>query len=108
MFPGTTLLVQEANNNDLSAATLLWFGGAAMAFVGIIQAIRIIKGGQFSASFVKLYGLILVVSFGMVLVVSTVTDQAKAPGFTLLGIVAGYLAGARATTALGGGGDETL
>ncbi len=52
----------------------------------------------FSITFARLFGLITIGILGVGLSFSTDKDSLAASGFTLLGTIAGYLAGAKATS----------
>lgn len=80
-------------STELSPVAVLWFGGACLALLAGTQLVRILKSGMFSTNFAKLYGLLFVAIMGTVLVFVNVDDESKAPAYTLLGTVAGYLAG---------------
>jgi hypothetical protein len=75
---------------------VLWFGAAALTLLAFVQAVRFWKGPQgatFNPVFTKSFGLILVATLGVALALSG-TDVKDANGaYTLLGIIAGYLAG---------------
>jgi hypothetical protein len=97
----TTVVGAAARTASLSYRPILWFGGLALAFVGGVQLIRSFRGESFSVTFARLYGLIMLATLASVLVFADVDSSAKTGAFTLLGTIAGYLAGARPT---GGGG----
>jgi hypothetical protein len=92
---------------------LLVFGVLAMALLAALQWVRFQKGGKFSASFMKSYGLIMVATLGCVLIFADATSEAKTGAFTLLGTIAGYLATAKPADPVepgvdAGGGGEGL
>ena len=101
-----TQATEQASVSSSSYKSILWFGAAAMAMVALIQAIRIMKGGQFSANFTRLYGLVLVATLGAALVVANVDTDARTGAFTLFGTIAGYLAGARTSNTADAAGNE--
>jgi hypothetical protein len=83
----------------VSYSPILWFGGIALVVVAVIQGVRVFKGGSFGATFARMYGLILIATLAAVLVFADVDDESKTGAFTLLGTIAGYLAGARSQPA---------
>ena len=97
---------------DSATWPVLVFGGVAMLAIVALQAIRMVKGGLFSANFIKAYGLILIATLGSALIFADADADAKTGAFTLLGTIAGYLAGAGKKAPDGGqssGGEtETL
>lgn len=94
---------------DSAMWPILIFGGVAMLAIVVLQAIRMSKGGLFSTNFIKAYGLILIATLGSALIFADADANAKTGAFTLLGTIAGYLAGAGKKSADGGssGGGET-
>jgi hypothetical protein len=98
---GVLALVEQANGgsgSELSYEPILIFGAGSLLVVGVLQGIRLIKGGKFSATFARVYGLILIATLAAALVFANVDGASKTGAFTLLGTIAGYLAGARPTT----------
>lgn len=74
---------------------------ALLIFAGVY-----FKKGEVSATFSRIFGLIIVAVLGVGLGFAGLGDSAMTAGFTLLGTVAGYLAGAKTqavTKAKGGG-----
>jgi hypothetical protein len=59
---------------------------------------------HFNITFARLFGLITVAVLGVGLAFAKVTDTFAASAYTLLGTIAGYLAGARPTTSTAAGG----
>ena len=89
--------------SSFDATDVLVFGGLALVLVSILQLARMFladspKGSPITSNFVRLFGLILVSTLGVALVfANNVSDTVSSGAFTLLGAVAGYLAGAKAT-----------
>lgn len=77
----------EVSKGDLDYKPLLLFGGGALLMVGIIQVLRTLKGGQFSATFARVYGLILIATLASALVFADVDGESKTGAFTLLGTI---------------------
>jgi hypothetical protein len=90
-------LAQEtsAGASSISPEAILWFGGVGLFILALIQLVRILKGGMFSASFRKLYGILFVAILGSALAFADVPEGAREAAYTLFGTAAGYLAGAR-------------
>jgi hypothetical protein len=86
------LALTSNGEDNLAPSAILWFGAAVLTLLAITQIIRILKGGQFSASFTKLYGLIFIVVLGTVLVFVDVPEEAKGAAYALFGVAAGYFA----------------
>lgn len=87
---------------------LLLFGGLALVLLAVLQGIRVFKGGKFTTNFSKSYGLIVLATFGVALATATVSDTAKSAAYGLLGTIAGYLAGSKASTSTGGGNNDNI
>jgi len=83
----------SAVNADLVA--LLSLGALAL----LIFAFVYLKEKKVSATFARIFGLVVVAILGVGLGFSNLTDAARTAGFTLLGTIAGYLAGAKTQTA---------
>jgi hypothetical protein len=90
-------------------------GGAALLLFAVVYIIVRFKGtGVLSVTFARTYALIAVVALGVLLAFSNAANDAKIAAFTLLGTVAGFLAGVKNTStttttpaeggAAGGGG----
>ena len=79
--------------------SLLAFAGVALILLSTLQGMRILKGGTFSSNFAKLFGLIVIAALGSALAASgDISAEARAAIYTLLGTLAGYLAGAKPST----------
>ena len=93
-------------NGDNDLKWLLWFGVFALGLLILVYLWR----RSLSANFSKMYGLVLIAILAVSLAFADIGDAAKTAAFTLLGTVAGYLAGAKpqqatTTTTAQGGGD---
>lgn len=77
---------------------LLWFGVFAIVVGCAIYALVVLKGKAKGITFIRLYALIVVAVLATMLAVTDVAGEAKAAAFTLLGTIAGYLAGKRDET----------
>ncbi|MFI5712956.1 hypothetical protein [Kribbella sp. NPDC051620] len=75
--------------------TLLLFGGI---YLFIDRRRRDRSKGHFNITFARLFGLITVAVLGGSLAFLGKDEQFTTSAFTLLGTIAGYLAGAKATT----------
>ena len=105
--PGTTTTPSETDGggaaSSFDATDVLVFGGVALVLVAALQLARMFladspKGSPITSNFIRLFGLILVSTLGVALVFADNVSEAVSSGaFTLLGAVAGYLAGAKAT-----------
>jgi cytochrome c biogenesis factor len=89
---------------DKDIVAILIFGVVVLAGLAALQWKRVSMGGRFSLNFLKGYGLILVATLGAALALSDAPKADKTGAFTLLGTIAGYLAGAKVTS--GDDGDE--
>lgn len=100
-------MADATTSSSLTYWPILVFGAFAMLGIVGLQAYRMTKGGKFSANFVKAYGLILIATLGTVLIFADVTSEAKTGAYTLLGTIAGYIAGTgKQTVAPQGGAEE--
>jgi hypothetical protein len=106
----TAILLGAAKTGSNAGATsyraFLWFGALALVLLFLLQGIRMLKGGLFSVNFSRVFGLTLIASLAVALVFATgISDDAKTGAFTLLGTIAGYLAGSKPSQGASG---ETL
>ncbi|MFB7874881.1 hypothetical protein ACFC06_06465 [Nocardia sp. NPDC056064] len=80
-------------------AELLVICGFAAVVLGGIIAARVLTADRnkrgLSAAMLKMYGLLSVGTLGLVLTVLDIDLEAKTPAYTLLGLIAGYLAGVK-------------
>jgi hypothetical protein len=88
LVAGATI-TQSGVNGDLIA--LLAIGALALIMFSVVYVVR----KTVNATFARIFGLIVVAILGVGLGVSNVASAVSTPGFTLLGAVAGYLAGAK-------------
>lgn len=77
---------------------LVWFGVVAIVVGCAIYALVVLTGKAKGITFVRLYALIVVAVLATMLAVTGVAVEAKAAAFTLLGTIAGFLAGKQAET----------
>lgn len=75
----------------------------AGAMVGGLVIIRLLTTKRLTVTFARLYGLIATAGLGVTLAALNADTDSKTAAFTLLGTVAGYLAGAKPT--VGGAAD---
>jgi asparagine N-glycosylation enzyme membrane subunit Stt3 len=77
---------------------LVWFGVFAIVVGCAIYALVVLTGKAKGITFIRLYALVVIAVLAAMLAVTNVTGEAKAAAFTLLGTIAGYLAGKRDET----------
>jgi hypothetical protein len=98
----------------MHSIAVMWFGGTALLLFSMIyfffdrgrrprtedargqQTLSAVR--PFNITFARLFGLMTVAVLGAALALSATDDKLASSAFTLLGTVAGYLAGAKATT----------
>jgi hypothetical protein len=71
-------------------------GFALLVVAGLLVSRRLTADTDkrgLSAILVKLYGLLSISAFGVLLATTSVESQVKTAGFTLLGTIAGFIAG---------------
>lgn len=92
----------EAASSDLLTMALL-----AAFFVFVFAAVylwpRTGKNGApgrpaMAPTFARVYGLLVVAAFAVTLAFASVGEEGRTAAFTVLGAIAGYLAGAKSTT----------
>lgn len=80
---------------------------AVLVFAGLVVfglvLIRVFSSKKITVTFARLYGLLAVAALAVVLATTNALAESKTAAFTLLGTVAGYLAGAKPTTVPSGG-----
>ena len=81
---------------------VLAFGALAL---GATAGVQIVKGKVFSANFVKLFGLVFIGTLATGIVFADIDTDTRTGAYTILGTIAGYLAGSRVAPT--GGGDGT-
>lgn len=88
-----------------SHRSFMWFGFGVLALLALVQLIRIVadRKAKIGAGFLRLYGFLTIATLGMVLVFVNTDEATKAPAYTLLGTIAGYLAGTRPADNYGSG-----
>jgi hypothetical protein len=74
---------------------ILVFAGAIV--LGLV-VVRVFTSKKITVTFARLYGFLSIAVLGVALAVSNAAGESKTAAFTLLGTVAGYLAGAKPTT----------
>jgi hypothetical protein len=98
----------------MHSIAVMWFGGTALLLFSLIYFFfdrgrrpraegaggqqRLSPVRPFNITFARLFGLMTVAVLGTALALSATDDKLASSAFTLLGTVAGYLAGAKATT----------
>jgi hypothetical protein len=103
-----------ANYNDQFTGVLI-FGGAVVL---ILTLVFLVRRDDFNTSFGRIYALLALASLAVALAFANIASEAKTAAFTLLGTIAGYLAGAKASETTetttsgapgdGGGGGQTV
>ncbi|MCP3997396.1 MAG: hypothetical protein GY722_20415 [bacterium] len=76
---------------------LIWILAFGVVILLIFTLIYMWRKGV-NVTFARLYGLIVIAVIASALAFAEVTDEARTAAFTLLGTIAGYLAGARAAS----------
>ncbi len=100
----TTTTTAEPGPSAASTGSLdqlLLFGGATLVVFALIYWFSFNKNlgrRTLNVTFSRLYGLITVAVLGVALAFAAVGEQSRTAAFTLLGTIAGYLAGASPTT----------
>jgi hypothetical protein len=94
------LIAAKGSGVNANLVALLALGALAL----VIYAVVFITQKTVSATFARIFGLIVIAVLGVGLGFASISDTARTAGFTLLGTVAGYLAGASTKTAPSGGG----
>lgn len=82
------------DTNDERLYAILAFGVVVLAIFSSIYFVR----RNINVTFARLFGLAVVAVLGVALAFTDLTDAARTAAFTLLGAIAGYLAGAKAST----------
>ena len=87
---------------------ILVFGAAALLMLAGVQGVKFWRkpDARFTGSFTKSYGLILVATLGAALVFAGSSIKDANGAYTLLGIIAGYLATAKLGGKAGDGGED--
>lgn len=87
--------VEAATDTPAAFWGIIALGLVAILLVAGLQRQRIKRGGKFSATFARVFGLTIIATLGVALTFTSVTSDARAAAFTLLGTIAGYLVGAK-------------
>lgn len=88
----------------LDGTDLLMFGGVVLLIFGVIYVIARLApangltGASSFVTFARLYGLVTVAVLAVTIAFAAVADEARTAAFAVLGTIAGYLAGASATS----------
>ncbi len=84
-----------------SLLRLLVFGGAALGVFALIYVLHRFrtKKNTFNITFARLYGLLVLAILATGLAFADIKGETLTAAFTLLGTIAGYLAGARPSEA---------
>jgi hypothetical protein len=91
----------DSDNTVELFIAILAFGLISLA---IAAAVQVLKGNTFSPNFVKLFGLLFVASLATAITFAALDSETRTGAYTILGTIAGYLAGSRGTET---GGDAT-
>lgn len=98
IFAQTETTTAAESASDTALLWLLIFGGSALLVFAIIYAVqRLLRRGSFNITFARLYGLLAVAILAVGLAFAELGGESKTAAFTLLGTIAGYLAGAKPT-----------
>jgi hypothetical protein len=90
---GLVTVVTGTSNTDFIGIIAL----GALALI-IFTAVYV-KERQVSATFARVFALIVIAVLGVALGFASITSTTQTAGFTLLGTIAGYLAGTKTKTA---------
>jgi ABC-type Fe3+-siderophore transport system permease subunit len=82
------VLAVNAGNTELALA-LLGFGVIALLVLAFVDLQK--SSAVFSANFMVLSGFVVIAVLGAFVMLTSVTDGARAPVYALLGALAGYL-----------------
>lgn len=95
-----TLLAQAAEEPDKAVNTeeFVWLLAFGVAVILIAAAVSLIKDKASSTTFMRMAGLLSIASIAGALVVLEVEGESLTAAFTVLGTIAGYLAGAKTQT----------
>src|ERR1700742_620654 len=103
MFTGAALLAAGGSTSSTPSATAVSWNLVALMVVGILAlgaytAVYLARG-RASATFSRIFALIVVAVLAVGLGFAGLGDTTTTAGYTLLGTVAGYLAGTKTQTA---------
>jgi hypothetical protein len=84
----------NSESTELFIATLA-FGVLALAGTAVVQGL---KGRALTANFVKLFGLLFIGTLATAITFAGVDSETRTGAYTILGTIAGYLAGSRIQT----------
>jgi hypothetical protein len=84
----------NSQSTELFIATLA-FGVLALAGTALVQGR---KGQALTANFVKLFGLLFIGTLATAITFAGVGSETRTGAYTILGTIAGYLAGSRVQT----------
>ncbi len=87
------------NTDETLLIVVLAFGAVALAGTAAVAIIR----NRLSTNFVKLFGLLFVATLATAIVFADIEDDTRTGAYTILGTIAGYLAGSRAVPSGEGG-----
>ncbi len=90
----------STNSTELFIATL-FFGVLAL---GATAAVQIFKKRGLTGNFVKLFGLLFIGTLATAITFAGIDSETRTGAYTILGTIAGYLAGSRVGPNPGGGG----
>jgi hypothetical protein len=79
---------------------VLVFGGAALIATAIVRIWMDEK--EFDVYFVKLFGLLFIGTLAVAIVFVELSDETRTGAYTILGTIAGYLAGSKVPSTSGG------
>jgi glycerol uptake facilitator-like aquaporin len=94
-IPPATEPASAAINDHFTGA--LWLGVLALFMLSLVYVILRLKDKSFSVTYARIYALVAIAGLAVALTFSTVVNEARTAAFTLLGTIAGYLAGAKPT-----------
>jgi hypothetical protein len=90
----------SSGNNTLLIATLA-FGAIALLFTSIVH-----KKKSVTVYFVKLFGLVFIATLAAAIVFGGLDEETRTGAYTILGAIAGYLAGSKVEPGDGGDGQK--
>lgn len=93
-FTAATATTTTTTGVNTDLVGVLALGALAL----IIFAVVYLREKQVSATFARIFALIVVAALGVGLGFASISDASRTAAFTLLGTVAGYLAGTKTQT----------
>jgi hypothetical protein len=92
----------SSGDNTLLIATLV-FGAVALLFTAMVH-----KKKSVTVYFVKLFGLVFIATLAAAIVFGGLDEETRTGAYTILGAIAGYLAGSKVEPGDGGDGQKPI